>query len=258
MKALSLDTQISNIQIFKYSNILDSSLSENLAFLYTLLVLKKRFVSIALAMLVLLIATAGIVFVSQRRNSEAWRGVRDHIMPQFMPMSAADRTVLTWKEFIPDVDIGVVVEQGEHYTFVKAAQLEEWDIDENTLYEQALRNLDARSRNIKVEVAQAADDNPSAKYIIVELNDGFASVRILSDGVRKAIARELGDEYIAAIPTRDFLIFWHKDFPLFDAFAKQVQTEFAEETEYALTPRLLRINQEGIQEVMRMKEVPSS
>ncbi|MDP7069075.1 MAG: hypothetical protein QF815_00985, partial [Candidatus Peribacteraceae bacterium] len=62
------------------------------------------------------------------------------------------------------------------------------------------------------------------------------------------------DEYYAAIPTRDFLIVWHKDFPLADAFAGQVQTEYETEQEYPLTPNLFLVNSYGIQPLMKVSK----
>lgn len=213
--------------------------------------LKRHSVNIALVVIILAIAGAGIVFLSARESSKEWRAVRDRVMLQLMPSANKEMIDVIWKPFVTDVDIGVVVDADKQYQFIEKAKLEEWNVTEDMLFEQALRNLDSVSRNIKVEVAHASEDDPSAKYVIVELDDGYAAARIVSEGVRSAIARELGDEYVAAIPSRDFLIFWHKEFPLFDAFARQVQKEFEEEQDYPLTPTILFVNDMGIQEMIR-------
>ena len=211
--------------------------------------LQKRKTNVILILTLLLIAGAGIGFVSMRQTSKEWRDVRSRIMPQFMPVANKALIDLVAKPFAEDVDIGFVVDAETKYQFVDHALMEQWGVDEDMLYDQALNNLEARSRNINVEVAEASEDSPNAKYVIVELDDGYAATRSLSGGGRRAIARELGDEYFAAIPTRDFLIFWHKEFPLFDAFAKQVEVEYRAETTYPLTPKLFVISRAGIQQV---------
>lgn len=215
--------------------------------------LRKKSTNIVLIAIILVIASAGLMFISIRQSNEEWRNVRDDVMLQLMPATHKDNLDVIHRPFIAEVDVGVVIDADTKYQFVSTQLLTQWGVDEDTLYAQASKNLDAISRNIKVEVAQASKDDDTAKYVIVELDDGYAAVRILSEGVRKAIARELGNSYIAAIPTRDFLIFWHKDFTLFDAFASQVQNEFDAEKEYPLTPTLLFVDGNGVQEMMKTK-----
>lgn len=218
---------------------------------------KKRSASIGIILIVLAVAGVGIVTIATVGNSgsKEWRDVRGKIMPQFLQIEAKDHiTNVLWKPFSSQVAIGYVVDAGSKYEYIDTHMMEKWGVTQAMIEEQAMRNLDARSRNINVEVAESSEDDPNAKYVIVELDDGYSAARLLSAGVRKAIARELGDEYIAAIPTRDFLIFWHKEFPLFAAFSKQVETEYTEETEYPLTPAPFFVSKSGIEEMVRNEE----
>lgn len=201
--------------------------------------------------LIAIAAIVGIAFslVQSSKGAPEWIAVRDNVLPQFTTTDLKLKESVITREFSPQVDIGFVVDAGTLYQFIGPEELALWEIDEEMLYTTALKNLDKRSQNINVDVAEAAEKDSTAKYVIVELDDGFSAVRLLSSGVRKAIAREVGDEYIAAIPTRDFLIFWHKDFPIFDAFAQQVKQEYQSEKDYPLTPDLFRVNKYGIQPV---------
>lgn len=209
----------------------------------------KRTTNIVLIAITLCIAGAAIIYFSAHKSSNTWRSTKKNVLLQLMPADYKEKIEVLHRPFLGDVDVGVVIDDAEQYHFISPAMLAEWDITEEMLFEQASKNLNAISNNIKVEVAQANEKDLTTKYIIVELDDGYAATRILSDGVRKAIALELGDSYIAAIPTRDFLIFWHKDFPLFDAFATQVQTEYDLEEKYPLTPKLLIVDSDGIREL---------
>lgn len=216
--------------------------------------LKKRSISIGFIITALLIAGAVIVFLSGQEGSNEWREVQDRVLPQFMPVENKTQIPLVSKEFSEEVDIGFVIDAETKYQFIDPNMLETYGISEEQLYDTALDNLEAISKNISVEVAQASDEDETAKYVIVELDDGFAAARLLSAGVRRAIGRELGQEYIAAIPTRDFLIFWHRDFPLYDAFEKQVKVEFDAEEEYPLTAQSFLVNRYGIQAVEKVEE----
>lgn len=213
---------------------------------------------LALVAVVLLIAGFAVTFHKNQNINEQWREVRERVLPQFIPAQNKTLIPLVTREFSSTVDIGFVIDGEEKYDFINPAMLASYEITAQKLYDTAMKNLDARSKNISVEVAQASEGDDSAKYVIVELDDGYAAVRMLSAGVRRAIARELGGEYIAAIPTRDFLIFWHKEFPLFEAFQKQVQVEFSAEKNYPLTATLFRVNQFGIQAVTLEKNNASN
>lgn len=219
--------------------------------------MKKKFYIIISTVLALAITGAIVYTIVQKgRGTPEWIAVRNDIMPQFASTDLKSTTNILTMDFSPTVDIGFVISGESTYRFISQAELDIWKVNMDMVYETAMRNLDKRSRNINVEVAEAAEKDPTAKYVIVELDDGFSAVRLLSSNVRKAIAREVGEQYIAAIPTRDFLIFWHKDFPLFAAFSDQVKKEYLNEVQYPLTPNLFMVNKQGIQPVqLQEKEV---
>lgn len=212
---------------------------------------KKQYAIYGSIALVALLIIAGGLLSFSHKTTEEWKAIRDIVLPQFVTVDTRDSVDIIRQPFTEDLDVGIVVATDTRYQFVSQEEMDIWKIDERTLFDQAIRNLNARSQDINVEVAVAGEKDPTAKYVIVELDDGFAAARLLSDGVRRAIARELGDEYVAAIPTRDFLIFWHKDFPLFDAFAKQVELEFEAEEDYPLTPVPLFVGRNGIEAMVK-------
>jgi len=159
---------------------------------------RKQSTNIVLIGIILAVASSGLIFISARNANEGWRNIRDDVVLQLMPATHKENIDVLHRPFISEVDVGVVIDAGTKYQFVNSVMLEEWNIDEDTLYAQASNNLDAISRNIKVEVAQASEEDETAKYVIVELDDGYAAARLLSDGVRKAITRELGESYISS------------------------------------------------------------
>lgn len=224
-------------------------LTQNVVHFYPMF--KKKQHSIGVIVIILVMAGFAITTISSGKGTKLWQEAKPNIMPQFLPTEKMEKLNVISKPFSDDISIGYVVSVDNRYEYIDADTMHIWEVTPEMIEEQAMRNLEAKSSNINVEVAEASDQDPTAKYVIVELDDGFAATRLLSPGVRRAIARELGDEYIAAIPTRDFLIFWHTQFPLFDAFAKQVQAEYDLEKDYPLTPAPFFVSKDGIEQMVR-------
>ena len=197
----------------------------------------------------LLIVGGIVVFAMQNREgNDEWREVREHVLPQFMPATNTDRFNFVHDEFSTDVSIGYVVDHETTYDFIGPEMAAAWGVDEQTVKDQAIENLEERAKNLEMDVAFAGDvQTPQNTYIAVETADGYSAVLLLSARVRGAVKEELGAEYIAAIPHRDFLIFWHPDFPLTDAFLKQVALEYQSEDTYMLTPQPFGVTDNGIQ-----------
>lgn len=199
---------------------------------------------------VILLGIACVLLSSCGKEKTPWEQAKERIMPQLIPVENKTLIPLVIKPFLPDVDIGFVIDREERYDFVDPGYLEQWGIDEDTLAEAAMQNLEERSKNLSLEVARLGDSkDPKDTYVIVELADGFSAVRLLSSRVRDAVKRELGDEYIAAIPHRDFLIFWHPSFPLGSQFLQQARKEYEEAKKYKLSPELVLVKREGMQQL---------
>ncbi|MBM3230774.1 DUF1444 family protein [Candidatus Peregrinibacteria bacterium] len=204
--------------------------------------------NIHLKSITLLSLTCVLLTSCSHKPQTPWEAVQDSILPQLIPAENKTKVPLVVKPFLPDVDIGFVVDEETTYTFVDPGNLEEWSIDQDTLMETAMENLEDRSEDLNIEVAEAGEGKEET-YVIVEVDDGYSAVRLLSAAVRNAVSRELGDEFIAAVPTRDFLIFWHPSFSLGVQFTNQVRTEYDAEEKYKLSPELILVTPEGMQQL---------
>lgn len=212
--------------------------------------MKTRQKAIVAGVVLLAVFAIGIaVLVANRPIGTAeWQQVQDRILLQLMPAENNDLVELVARPLSDDLDIGVAIDEAERYVFVKPADLHIWGITEDELYDQALENLEGISEDVDIQLYQSGSED-SGKYIILELTDGYAAVRLLTENVRRTVARELGNTYYAAAPTRDFLIFWRDDFPFATEFLKQVQTEYEAEPTYRLSPNLFIVSPAGIQPV---------
>lgn len=209
--------------------------------------MSKRPQTIALSIiLVVLIGGLGALIIFGGEQSE-WDKSKSLVLPQLMPVENKDSLPLISTPLSDEIDIGFVIDREDTYDFINEETLEFWGVTLDELFEQALDNLDARSVGIDMEVGETIPDDPRGTYVILEMTDGYAAARLLSLSIRNAIAQELGEEYIAAIPTRDFLIFWHPEFSFHDEFIAQVQKEHELGGKYKLTPNPFLVNSLGIQ-----------
>lgn len=212
----------------------------------------KKKILFAVVGALIIVVLGFLISRNARIGTAAYQDVRDLVRPQFMPVGNKEKIDVLAKSFSDDIDIGIVVDAPEKYTFVKPDDLKTWGVTEQQLYDQALKNLETISKDTKVQLYQSGTEE-KGKYILLELPDGYTAARLLSPTIRKTVASELGDTYLAAIPTRDFMIFWREDFPFAAEFLKQVNDEYTAETKYPLSPNLFVISPAGIQPV---KAVP--
>jgi uncharacterized protein YtpQ (UPF0354 family) len=206
---------------------------------YTILLrTMKRIIPISIVSMLLLTACEG--------NSE-WRNAESAVMPQLMESNLKKQVPgLVHQEISRDLDLGYVLDNEKGYSFIKLDALKTWEIDLSILHSTAISNLEKRISDDDIQVAEA-EESANGKYAIVETGDGYDAVRLLSEKVQKRMRAHLGDEYFAAVPMRDFLIFWHKDFSLTGQFMEQVEKEYAAGEKYKLTPRLFLVSEKGLQ-----------
>jgi uncharacterized protein YtpQ (UPF0354 family) len=186
------------------------------------------------------IGVGTVLFVSRDTAKPEWVAARDIIRPQL----TAETLPVVQRPFSPGIYIALVLHHGDQYVFINDADLEVFGVTAEEAWEQALDNLDAASTDIELQVFEA---DGGGKYAIIESGDGYDAARILLPSVRANVADQLGEPYIGAVPTRDFLIFWQADFPLYKKFLDQVKVEFGNGGDHALSPELFRFEGDKVE-----------
>jgi len=210
--------------------------------------MNKKLLMSMVGVVVLVLLGLAIFALTKKEGTAAWQEVHSRVFLQFMPVANKEQIDIVAKDFSEELDIGVVIDEPERYVFVKSNDLIVWEITEEQLYEQALQNLEELSKDTNVQLFQSGEEE-KGKYILLELPDGYTAIRLLTENVRRLVAKELGNTFFAAVPTRDFLIFWREDFPYGVEFLEQVRVEFAAEEKYPLSPNLFKVSPAGIQPV---------
>jgi|TARA_B100002003_G_C14083551_1_gene521245 uncharacterized protein YtpQ (UPF0354 family) len=203
----------------------------------------KKLATVSLILTALLLAGC--------KGNADWKEEKASIMPQLMEGNLKRRLpMIVNKEISRELDIGYVVDYEKGYDFIMQYHLEDWGIDADTLHKKAMSNLEKRSRNTEIQIAEA-EESKNGRYAIVETGDGYDAVRLLSPSIQKQMRDYLGDEYVAAVPIRDFLIFWHREFSLTGQFIEQVENEYAAGEKNKLTPRMFLVTKEGLEPLIK-------
>jgi hypothetical protein len=182
-------------------------------------------------------------------GSEGWASVQGQVMLQLMPAEYAqkfqDDRALVSRPFISGVTTGVVVDGEKGYRYVRKTDLAQWKIGVDALFEQALKNLDAKSKAAKQQGSRGPD-----KFVAYEEKDGYDAARILLPAVRSEAAKLLGDPFLASMPNRDFLILWSaQNSAEFQKFTRQKARDEYKTQPYPLTPTTLRVWRDGRVEI---------
>ena len=141
---------------------------------------------------------------------------------------------------MPGVAVGVVIDSGPSYTYVREEDRRRWEVAPEALFEQAVRNLEAFSRHVRME-GRGGEGN----FLGVEEKDGYDAAKVLLPGFRETAAHLLGDLFLAVIPNRDFLfMFRAEDGPVDAQVRRQAEKDYAAQ-DHPLTPRILRVWKDG-------------
>ena len=109
-------------------------------------------------------------------------------------------------EFPSRVRVGYVVSAPGGYSYIMRPEFEEVGVSVDELHAFALHNL--RARPCGGLTVGATPGGPEA--FMSDVDDNFRAARILLPNVQDALARALGDEFLVAIPCRDWFVCWSK------------------------------------------------
>ena len=155
----------------------------------------------------------------------SWKEVAHLIRPQLITREQAQEGILT-RPFTETISIGYVLDLGRMVSFTLEEDPIFWGVSQDELHRQALSNLDRLSRKIRLEVRRPSGQTANGKYIIINNQDSYDAVRLLSPKFRKRVIRRLGEPFYIGIPNRDFLICWSQDFSEQASFDRLIAEDY--------------------------------
>jgi uncharacterized protein YtpQ (UPF0354 family) len=166
--------------------------------------------------------------------------VAAQLHPQIKPQQFVDALrkqgapALITRPFIADLVITFVIDAPDHMIPVNTRHTAAWQIDEPTLYQMAMANLEQRETQYAVY-----GEGPQRLHICQSL-DGYDATRILLAAMLDEWAEDIRPHrLLLGVPNRDFLIgFPDGDCATVKAIATQIHRDAASR-EYSLTDRVL-------------------
>ncbi len=170
--------------------------------------------------------------------------VLHRILPQFFPAHWLDPPGLVFGDFPSRIRIGYVVQRKGNYSYICRHEFSGLSISLQVLHAAALTNLD-RASGAAITIAKVPG---GSEGWISSTEDNFAAVRILLPEVQAEFCRELGDEFLVALPHRDECFCWSvaqtKDRQ--ERHIRKALESFMQE-QYNLTPDILKFSRGNFQ-----------
>lgn len=131
----------------------------------------------------------------------------DVVLPQFFPAHwLTDAPDIVSTDFPSRIRIGYVLRNGDGYSYVMQPQLEAAGTSLHELHEAALINL----RTLPMPELKIGKTPGGPEIFLGEAEDNFTAARILLPDLQRVFTEQLGAEYYAAIPCRDWFICWSR------------------------------------------------
>ncbi len=172
------------------------------------------------------------------------RLLESSVLPQFFPAhwleSAPD---MVFSEFPSRIRIGYVVRGEGGYWYVMRQHLEESGLALQALHNAAVLNL----QDLPTPSWYVASTPGGPEAWLSDTVDNFNAARLLLPSLQQALAAELGEPFLAAIPCRDWHICWS-----FAQDAEWQSKNIAEaakiyrEDDYNLTPDVLSFSKGNV------------
>ena len=180
--------------------------------------------------------------VSSELMDLPWTEVQKMLRPQLMPSHFSQLLPVVTVPFDDDVSIGIVVDSDSSYAYVPDAVRQQWGLSHAALLAAAVENLDVASAGIELRLSEEPE-----RVLTIEMDDGYDAARILIPGIRAIAVEHLGEPCYAAVPTRDFLIFWSTgNDSASQASIRDEIRHYFETQPYALTSSVFSVTRDSV------------
>lgn len=168
--------------------------------------------------------------------------LRSRVLPQFFPTHWLDRPGLVFRDFPSRIRIGYVVRGEGNYSYLCDEEFSELSATLEEVHAAALENL-AKLPSAQISIGKVPG---GAEGWIHASEDNFAAARILLPKVQQVFRRELGEEFLLALPHRDDCFCWSmRQTPERQEQHAADALEAFQQEEYNLTPDILQCTQSG-------------
>lgn len=174
---------------------------------------------------------------------------RDHIMIQLVglgdsPTEYPSDLVIP---FSTGTGLAYIVDTGVGMMYLRREHVARWAVPLTDVHDAAMVNLDAKSKDIDLQIQTLAGENAPMAYC--EIDDGYAAARLLSTAFHHRLLGMLGAKVYIGAPNRDFLAAWSDDAS--DAGKRQYASNILEDSiiqPYPKSANLFVLTASGLRE----------
>jgi uncharacterized protein YtpQ (UPF0354 family) len=153
--------------------------------------------------------------------------------------------MLAYREFLADLIITYVIDEGRSVAYINEDHLERWGVDIHTIHQQAIVNLRRRTQE-QVEFVTTGEGEQ--RIFIFNSGDGYDASRLLLPELLATWAATLPGNLVIGIPNRDFLIgFSDANNEILEGIAQQIQADSVAR-EHGITDQLFTLKAGEIRE----------
>lgn len=185
----------------------------------------------------------------QQQTYSRFEAVRDRLLPMLKPedwvQDASAQLELARVPFATGLFICFAVDEPGHVAYVSESMVEEWGVPLEQIQGAAQDNLARKSEAIELAMLPGKDDRPAA--IVVNVGDAYDATRIILPDLRELFSEHLGDEYLAGVPNRDFLIvFSQRDPEIAGNIIRQVKADY-QRMNHPVSPTIYRVRVDTVE-----------
>jgi hypothetical protein len=178
--------------------------------------------------------------------AEQWVWARRHVLPTFVKTASA--VGLAHQPWVNQLSIGYLLEdagsdsEGGADRAITKADVKRWNIDEELLHEQALKNLVMRSHEHAMEVHKSE----GYTMLLLVAPEKHNAVRLLLPELHSILREHLGTTFYAAIPTHEFLLaFSTVNMEILGRVREQIAADHAR-SKHPISPKIFLVTPDGI------------
>ena len=177
---------------------------------------------------------------------EVWDEIKSQVVPVLKPRDYVERDGptkhLPTTEWLADVVICYAIKSRKMFRFLTGWDLDRWGITFEKMHDTAMANLAQLSWPKQLVGSRGRD---SGRVIIVDVDDGLASSRLLHPQLHKLFSVPLGNPFWAGIPSRDTLVLYSDRKALKQRIGRRLKKDH-DASAYAITPRSFLVTRDGI------------
>ena len=178
---------------------------------------------------------------------------RPRIMPRIQPESIFEhlnRELVAHVPFVNDTVIVFVTDLPQMTVSITTDQVLRWGTTVEDLETIARENLLHYTDDIEIQIVESKEGGRAA---IISEQDGYDAARLLMGNLHDRLSRQLGGDFLVAIPARDMFVAISNDPPEFvERIGQRVEQDY-KRLPYPITSRLFLATRDGVAGTMQRR-----